>query len=233
VSAVRQVGVEAGVEAGSGGFGPSAGGEGRVWYAAYGSNMSGERLRWYLAGGRGEGGGGRAYPGCRDARMPERSASVELPGTLYFATHSPVWTGGRAFYDPQAPGRVWARAHLLTLGQFSDIAAQEMYAAPGRDLDLSGVLGGGRVQLGPGRYETVVCPGELDGVPLMTLTAPWRVDDVEWTTPSAPYLGHLASGLLEAGSWGVREVAEYLAARPGAAGHWTPDAVRALVRSPR
>ncbi|WP_433894579.1 histone deacetylase [Streptomyces sp. CA-111067] len=187
------------------------------------------RLRCYLTGGRPPAGGNRVYPGCRDARMPSRSAAVELPGSLYFATESLVWTGGRAFYDPDAGGRLWARAHLVTAGQFADIAAQEMYAAPGRDLDIGGVLATGRAELGPGRYETLVCPGRLDGYPLLTFTAPWRMDDVAPNPPSAPYLRHLAAGLLEAGSWDAPQIAGYLATRPGAAGHWTPASVSRLI----
>jgi hypothetical protein len=191
-----------------------------VWYASYGSNMSTERLGYYVAGGRPPG-GARTYPGCRDRRMPGRSVAVELPGTVYFATESRVWTGGRAFYDPQAPGRTWARAHLVTVGQFSDIAAQEMYERPGHDIDLTDVLAGGSARLGPGRYETLVHAGTVDGLPLLTFTAPWRMSDVAWVAPSVPYLRHLAAGLLEAGAWDAAAVAGYLASRPGVADRWT------------
>ncbi|WP_328463221.1 histone deacetylase [Streptomyces sp. NBC_00448] len=190
-----------------------------VWYVSYGSNTHLARLTRYLVGGR-PAGGARAYPGCRDAAPPARSVPWELPGTVYFATHSPVWGGGRAFYDPDTPGRALARAHLITVGQFSDIAAQEMYAEPGRDLDLTQVLATGRDRLGPGRYETLVRAGSLDGVPLLTFTAPWSMAEVPWTVPSAAYLDHLAAGLREAGGRRAADIARYLAARPGAAGHW-------------
>lgn len=194
----------------------------RVWYAAYGSNTHGARLACYLGGGR-PAGATRAYPGCRDGSPPLRSVGLELPGAVYFATRSPVWGGGRAFYDPGAAGRALARAHLITAGQFSDIAAQEMYGRPGADLDLTGVLATGRATLGPGRYQTLVRTGTLDGVPVLTLTAPWTMADVDWTVPSAGYLGHLAAGLREAGRWDDVHIARYLAACPGAAGHWTAD----------
>lgn len=199
-----------------------------VWYVAYGSNMSAGRLRCYLAGGRPPG-ASRTYPGARDPRMPAASAPVELPGALYFATHSPVWQGGRAFYDPTAPGTCWARAHLLTAAQLSDIAAQEMYEPPGRDLDLSPVLATGHARLGPGRYETLVCPGALHGHPLLTFTAPWHLGDVPLTAPSAPYLRVIATGLHEAAHWPAPALAGYLASRPGAAGHWTPEQVLDLL----
>lgn len=198
----------------------------RVWYAAYGSNMCAGRLRCYLLGGRPDG-AARTYPGARDARMPVRSRAVELAGTVYFATHSPVWQGGRAFYDPAADGTAWGRAHLLTEEQLADLAAQEMYREPGRAPDLGGLGGPGglrpgeRRELGPGRYETLVRAGDLDGLPVLTLTAPWGVGDVPWTAPSAAYLRVLAEGLREAGGHSAEEVAGYLASRPGAAGHWT------------
>ncbi|GAA2468248.1 histone deacetylase [Streptomyces macrosporus] len=200
----------------------------RVWYAAYGSNLHRERLTCYLAGGRPPG-GARTYPGCRDRRPPARSLPIVLPGLLYFATESPVWTGGRAFYDPDAGGETPAHAYLLTVAQFSDIAAQEMYREPGTDPDLAEVLARGRARLGPGRYETLVCPGLLDGRPVLTFTAPWRSGEVEKTPPSAAYLRHLAAGLMAAHGWSVERAARFLAGRPGAAARWTPEAVVELV----
>ncbi|MGW6978052.1 histone deacetylase [Streptomyces sp. NPDC054932] len=200
----------------------------RVWYASYGSNMHMDRLAAYIGGGTPHG-ATRTYPGCRDRRAPERSIAVELEGCLYFATESPVWTGGRGLYDPTAPGRTRGRAHLVTAGQMSDIAAQEMYREPGADLDLAAVLRDGRDELGPGRYETLICPGEIEGIPVLTFTAPWALEDVDVLTPSAVYLRYLAGGLLESGPWEEQDIAEYLAACPGAAGAWTADQVRELL----
>ncbi|GGK21647.1 hypothetical protein GCM10011583_62060 [Streptomyces camponoticapitis] len=200
----------------------------RVWYTSYGSNTDRARLAHYITGGRPPG-ATREYPGCRDRRLPERSLPVEITGSMYFATESSVWTGGRAFLDPDAKGRVLARAHLVTAQQFSDIAAQEMYREPGTDLDLGEVLSLGHAVLGNGRYETLVCPGVLDGAPMLTFTAPWSVDDVELNAPSAPYLTVLTRGLLAAGAWELATIAEYVAACPGASGHWTEREIRELV----
>ncbi|MFF3981595.1 histone deacetylase [Streptomyces sp. NPDC001828] len=187
-----------------------------------------DRLAHYIEGGR-PAGAARSYPGCRDRRPPSRSVPVELPGALYFATRSPVWRGGRAFYDPGAEGLVYARAHLVTVSQFADIAAQEMYREPGADLDLGDVLSTGRSALGEGRYETLVRTGRLDGRPVLTFTAPWRMDEVDWTAPSAAYLRYLAEGLMEAGAWDEGAVTAYLAACPGAEGVWTERAVANLL----
>ncbi|MFG3505099.1 histone deacetylase [Streptomyces sp. NPDC047821] len=203
-----------------------------VWYTSYGSNTHVDRLAHYIVGGTPPG-ALRTYPGCRDRRLPTASVPVELNGALYFATESPVWTGGRAFYDPDAEGRVLARAHRVTAEQFADIAAQEMYREPGPDtaLDLTEVLRDGRAVLGEGRYETLVHPGTLDGLPLLTFTAPWHLADVAWNAPSADYLRFLAAGLLAAGAWDADTVAAYLAACPGAAGHWTERGIRDLLGS--
>ncbi|MEU4746046.1 histone deacetylase, partial [Actinosynnema sp. NPDC023658] len=123
-----------------------------VWYVSYGSNMHAARFACYLGGGTPVG-AARGYPGCRDAAPPLDSRAWEVPGGIYFATHSPVWLGGRAFYDPDLPGTAAVRAYLVTTAQFSDVAAQEMYRDPGVDLDLTAVPAGGRHALGPGRYE--------------------------------------------------------------------------------
>src|SRR5919199_4224160 len=148
-----------------------------VWYVSYGSNMCADRLACYLAGGVPTG-ASRGYAGCRDRRAPQRTTHYELAGGVYFATESAVWGGGRAFYDPQLPGTAAARAYLITCGQFADIASQEMYGAIGTDIDLTAVLATGRVELGPGRYETVLYLGDLSGYPLLTFTAPWHACDV-------------------------------------------------------
>ena len=204
--------------------------EGKVWYAAYGSNMCAARFGCYLTGGRPVG-GARLYPGCRDRRPPERAVGVLLPGQLYFAGESQVWGGGMGFYDPLDPGELPARAYLVTVSQFTDIAAQEMHRVPGvdADLDLRAVLGTGRAAFGPGRYETLVCPGSLAGRPVLSFTAPWRSASAELAGPSAGYLRQLAAGLREAHGWGARRAAAYLAARPGACGAWTAAEIAEVV----
>ncbi len=199
-----------------------------VWYIAYGSNMRRERLRYYLTGGQPPN-GAKTFPGCRDRRAPQRSIPVELRGKVYFALESAVWTGGRAFFDPDAAGTAWARGHLITIGQFSDILAQEMYRVPAEDLGLDDWLGRGRLQVGPGRYETVLCVGSLDGYPALTFTAPWQIDETTPNKPSAAYLENIAAGLLQAGAWNSNEIAAYLAGCPGAAGMWDEGEIMALI----
>lgn len=199
-----------------------------VWYAAYGSNMHFDRLNYYLAGGRPPG-GSRTYPGCRDQRPPRKMIPVVLAGQIYFALESLAWTGGMAFYDPLDPGETPGRAYLVSGSQFADVVAQEMHQSPGGDLDLTEVIRSGRAVLGEGRYETLVCPGLLDGYPVLTFTAPWRSSEAVLNRPSAAYLRNLGSGLRESHGWNADRAAEYLAGRPGALGNWKSAAIAALL----
>src|SRR6478672_5539249 len=105
-----------------------------VWYVSYGSNMAASRLRYYLTGGTPPG-GRRAHPGARDPRRPRAARGITIPGEVYFARRSTLWGGGIAFFDPSAPGVTAARAYLVSRGQFSDIAGQEMQRSPDRNLD--------------------------------------------------------------------------------------------------
>ncbi|MBB5801783.1 hypothetical protein F4560_001551 [Saccharothrix ecbatanensis] len=196
-----------------------------VWYVSYGSNMHAQRFACYLAGGTPVG-ATRCYPGCRDGSPPVDTRALELPGGIYFATHSPVWLGGRAFYDPDLPGTAAARGYLVTAAQFADVAEQEMYREPAADLDLTAVLAGGRHVLGPGRYETLLHLGEHDGHPALTFTAPWRADDVVHTAPSAAYLEMLGSGIAQAHGWTAERIATHLARRTP---FWTAADIAALV----
>jgi hypothetical protein len=177
--------------------------------------MHAARFGIYLSGGQPPG-GALVYLGCRDTREPERQVPVMLPGQLYFAGESKVWTGGMAFYDPTAAGTVPGRAYLVTAQQFADVAAQEMHREAGTDLDLTEVLARGTARLGPGRYETLVRVGWLDELPMLTFTAPGRVKDADLNPPSAAYLRHLAAGLVEAHGWSADRIARYLSTRPGA-----------------
>jgi hypothetical protein len=171
-----------------------------IWYVAYGSNMAAARLRCYIEVGTPIG-AHRAYTGCRDQAMPIASRAVVIPGQVYFALESATWTGGMAFYDPDADGQTAARAWLITTQQFADVLSQEMGRPIGDEIDFARLTPGVRLSLGPGRYETVVHIGDLDGHAMVTFTCPWRMDEVETTVPHPAYLRMLTSGLSEAHGW--------------------------------
>lgn len=198
----------------------------RLWYVAYGSNLSLARLRCYLLGGQPEG-AARRYLGCRDAAEPAAAFSLTIAGGICFAGHSSVWGGGLARYEPDAAGRVAARAYLLTAEQFTDVLAQEMRQPPGLELDLSPVHTLGQHSFGPGSYETLVRVGSRDGLPMLTFTSN-RYSSRHLAAPTATYLQTLARGLRESHGWSARRIAAYLAAVPGAQGAWTPDSIESL-----
>lgn len=205
----------------------------RVWYVAYGSNLALARFRCYLSGGRPVG-GSRDYMGCRDPGDPTGTAGVEVPGGLVFAEKSPVWGGGMAFYDRSARGVVACRAYLVTTEQFGDVAAQERRLPPGGELaqELAGVLPDveSLVTIGPGRYETVVRVGELDGAPMFTITH-HDVGSLRPAPPTAAYLQWISIGLHEAHGYDGARFADYLVTAPGVRGAWTEGELEALTRT--
>jgi hypothetical protein len=184
-----------------------------VWYVSYGSNLSADRFACYIVGGVPPG-GSRANPGARDRRLPERTIPVDLPGTVYFAGESPQWGGGVAFYDHGAAGWAAARGYLVTTEQFADIAAQEMYRAPHDGNPLAELvlapLAGGRHQVGPGRYETLLEVGRHEDLPLLTFTSPHGLDHVEHTRPTEAYLSTVRDGLRQSRGWDEERIASYL-----------------------
>jgi hypothetical protein len=167
-----------------------------VWYVSYGSNMEAHRFSCYLTGGTPLG-GLRAARGARDARPPRDARPVWLAGQVYFALESLTWTGGVALLDPDAEGEVRGRAYLITAGQFTDVAAQEMRRTGSVSINLPAIAAAGRVDLGPGRYERLLWLGELDGHPLVTFTAPWSMADVEVVVPATAYRATIVAGLME------------------------------------
>ncbi|GAB4590394.1 hypothetical protein [Nocardia sp. IFM 10818] len=204
-----------------------------IWYAAYGSNLHARRLAYYLEGGTPPG-TDHTYPGFRDRTPPLKTTPLTLPGTVYFAWQSPVWTGGVAFYADQ-PHNGWprgaaARGYLLTRQQFSDLLTQEMYRIPGEvpEFDIDAVLEDGRVQFGEGRYETLVHVDNFDGFPILTFTSPWDTATVELRKPSARYLGMLAEGLRESHQWEDSQIFDYLSKLPGVQDFWETSELRAL-----
>ncbi len=112
---------------------------------------------------------------------------VEIPGSIFFAGVSRVWGGGRAFYDPDAPGTVAARAFLVTQEQFEDIRAQE-----------------------PACDDRLVVLGHRAGVTMCTFTTRARGDVVSRNPPTQAYLATIADGLREAHDWDDTQVMQYL-----------------------
>ncbi|MDX6325998.1 MAG: hypothetical protein QOK15_2352 [Nocardioidaceae bacterium] len=202
----------------------------RIWYVAYGSNLSTARFRCYLSGGR-PAGAARLYAGCRDPGDPTRIAAVPATGGLVFAGASRVWQGGMAFYDRSAPGVLAARAYLVTTEQFADVVAQELRQPPGGELarNLCDLLpgAGSVVTAGAGLYGTVVRLGELDGAPMFTITH-HDTDKLPSTAPTAAYLRWIAIGLRESHGYRDDQIVSYLVRARGISEVWTEEELLTL-----
>ena len=193
-----------------------------VWYAAFGSNMSSARLACYLQGGVPRG-TAREYEGCRDPTPPIEVRSLTIPGTLRLAGTSSVWGGGTAFYTPEAPGVVHARAYLLRMEQFADLVAQETRHPVGATLALAdhGPTFHGLSQV----YDVVLDLGDLDGHRLLTLSAS---RDHTANPPSESYLRTMMDGLAEGFDLDAEQRVAYLAGLDGMLPTWSPDRLRAV-----
>ena len=94
-----------------------------VWYVAYASNLSAERLGCYLAGGRPPG-SRRTYKGGATRRRPPRRCASTCRERWCSRGVRGSGAGGWPSTTSR-PGTVVARAYRLTFGQLSDLVAQE------------------------------------------------------------------------------------------------------------
>jgi hypothetical protein len=190
-----------------------------VWYAGYGSNLCADRFTCYLAGGLPR---GAELPcrGARDTTPPRGDRPLDIGYRLYFAGTSKTWCGGAPCFvdtaeDAATPAH--ARAYLITWGQFEDVVAQEngRRETPPLDRSLRRLAVGASRQVGPGRYENLLCVGRHDGVPVLTFTSPWTIDEAELRAPAPAYLSLLIDGLRESHHLDDDALVTYLGSAPG------------------
>ncbi len=190
-----------------------------VYYASYGSNLYAARLACYLRGGRPPG-ANRTYDGARDGTLPSDSVALSLPHRLYFTRFSTVWGGAPAFVDtaPAPEHGALARAYLITWEQFEDVVAQEngRRTAP-IEIAPTELEEGFSRRIGPGHgwYEHLLCVGRHAGRPVVTITAPWSLADVEPAAPAPGYLAMLIGGLRESHDLDDSAIIRYLSSAPG------------------
>ena len=192
-----------------------------VWYGGYASNLLWERIERYFKGGILPE-TGRDHLGARDPSDPKDDWLFSQPGTVYFATKSTYWGGGRALYDASTiyPGGTIARIYLVTWQQFYDVVTQEMYPEGQRPLGCFDDIPipttpGSCVALGDGHYENLVCTGKYDGNPVITMAAPWEMSDVKLLAPSESYIDLIVRGLHQTVGWNRQRALAYLSGLPG------------------
>lgn len=194
-----------------------------VWYVAYASNLSAERLRCYLAGGRPDG-ARRTYEGGRDPSPPTGDRLLKLSGGLIFAGRSRVWGGALAFYDPTVDSQVVTRSYRITFGQLSDLVSQETRQPVG--CNLTPPAEEGRPWPTPsGVYESLIRVGDHDGLPVFTLTS---LQPLEPAPPSTPYLRTIVRGLEEVWESTAQDRVAYLLKARGVTPSWSHEQLLAL-----
>jgi hypothetical protein len=188
-----------------------------VWYASYGSNLNAERFACYIAGGR-PSGATRTHQGARDKSLPLDSVALEFSHQLYFSGESRAWGGSPAFLDTKPVDGVacLVRAYLIGWDQFEDVVAQEN-GRPSAPIEIEDddLIPGFSCQIGPGRYENLLCTERLNGVPVVTFTSPHPMSDAAFGAPSAAYLATLIVGLRQSHDLSDEEVTRYLGSAPG------------------
>ncbi len=196
----------------------------KVWYAAYGSNLSRARFDCYLLGGCPDG-ASHVYPGSRDASVPADDVAADIDVELAFGGTSVTWGGGVAFIRDGTARRAKARLYLVTLEQFADVVAQENWLEPGSVLIEPGLPMPITLE-GEHMYRVVVPLGERGGIPVLTVSQP---ADTPPARPSLPYLRHIAHGLREAHDMTSREIVDYLHAATGVQGAFDANELRTAV----
>ena len=173
-----------------------------AWYAAYGSNTDEARFRQYLAG-------------CTLPCEPADSRPLTLDLPLYFAGTRTRWgEGGVAFVGPDRDltPTTLARAWLLPVDRIAEVGAQEnRLPITQARLDLDAVLAAGAASVYDGWYDAWVACGQLDGIPVVTLTASTRRSPE--ASPPRAYVEVIARGLRTTHGMTRKDVASYLKTR--------------------
>ena len=206
-----------------------------VWYASYGSNCSRARFLVYLRGGTAAG-SSRAQIGARDATDPLGDGPVHFPTAVCFAGFAHTWGGAPAFleHDPSDRPGALGRRYLVTRQQFADVLAQESrrpfdsVSLP----DLGSLATGSRTTVGDGPYDALVALDPIDGVPVVSFTAPTPPEAREPAPPSEAYLRTIVTGLAEVHDLADAALADHLLAARGMRPAWTADTVTALLTRP-
>lgn len=200
----------------------------RIWYAAFGSNLSQRRFLTYLQGGRPPlGDADHREEGARDASLPTGSLPFAVDNELYFAYRSTRWGGGGVAFldadvaDPEA-GPTLCRTWCISVGQFEDVHRQENRAEMAQPLNMERLVDRGRVLQYDGLYGLALLVGfHEDGLPVVTITSSRRVP--EPNVPDLRYLMTIGTGLHQSMGMDREEIIDYLITKDGVRGVYTRE----------
>ncbi len=138
-------------------------------------------------------------PGCRDNSLPLEDRPYKIKNKMYFrlpdnATQTDNWgKGGVAFITLDESeienDLTYCRIWKITSDQYEDIRDQE----------------------GRRWYDLEIVIGELDGIPIKTITHSVKVDNN--IPPSETYRGTILEGLMETFGLSIDEANEYIRSR--------------------
>ena len=168
----------------------------RVWYAAFGSNLSNDRFAVYLNGGVATGSIG-ASPGARDNTPPANVETRFCDYPLMFAGVADKWSGGGVAFLGCEPGghHTALRLHDITNEQFDDVVQQENRADTTVIVDLQHAVTEGFVDALDSLYGRVLHLGQHhDGKHIFTITS---ANPPEVNAPHPTYVRTIANGLLD------------------------------------
>jgi hypothetical protein len=188
-----------------------------VWYGGYGSNLDLARFRCYLEG----------TPPFKGAPAPDRFPGEHLIADmrkgefnfkLFFAyRHSETWEdGGVAFVEtqPSTTSPTLMRLFKLTIPQLAWVAKGENDLDEPPSIGARDLEGLSRSICDHGRYRLLLKCGELDGLPIVTLTGDPNPTDRNVLRPSPRYLAKMRSGLHQTfPEMSHQEIDRYLEAR--------------------
>lgn len=192
-----------------------------VWYAVYGSNLLYDRFMHYLQGGI-PSGSSKAYEPCNDPNPPKDEKLFELQHELIFARNSTPWqNGGVAFINrqPNPHIRTFAKLYLITKEQFNHVSKWETGGGPINDININEAISeGSSIFKRPSWYGLVLYLGEVDNIPVLTLTDEKPIE--VYTKPSPQYLTQIVNGLRDTYKLSNDEIYQYLKTKKGIVGNY-------------
>lgn len=168
----------------------------RVWYAAFGSNLSNDRFAIYLQGGTATGSVGSS-PGARDATPPAQVETRFCANPLMFAGVADKWSGGGVAFLGCEPSdhHTALRLHDIANEQFDDVVQQENRVDTPLAVDFDRAISDGFVDVIDRLYGRVLHLGQhADGKHIFTITS---ANPPEINAPHPTYIRTIANGLLD------------------------------------
>lgn len=182
-----------------------------IWYASYGSNISIERFKCYIQGGKPEG-ATRTYQGCIDQKPPIDQQPILIPHELYFAKSAGVWNGGGVcFINPEKnnKAKTLGNMYLITRQQFLEVVQQENNTHEPIKIDFNRTQKEESLIVRENSwYGNLLYLGEEGDAPIFTFTnEKYLVNGIN--SPNQHYLGTIIKGLIATHQLSISQLEDY------------------------